>query len=560
MRWLITAFIAVCVLSLLQTSSSAWECEVDVFGPKTIKLGQQVTLSASGTPAGGSYSWSRTPNLITNGSTAILIGFNPTFSDYIKVTGYYTSPKGKKCSDSIWLWACVCSPKAITAPAKAKIGEEVTLSIIDAPEGGTYSWNIESGSGILTTNGASATFIGDKIGVTEIRLSYIPPEGGEPCSSFKKIEIVEDCSISINELYRRPVCRPETMQVTGIPSGGSCLWAGDGISDISSCETIYNSSTPGESIITATYTTPNGQTCDASHTILSYKLDAISSVPVCFNNGAVLSFKDFNIYTSPAEGSFRDTLSFTPQVVSTLLQEQQVLVEGAFLCPNKTNVKTTVVTVINKNIKDSFTLKIDVPNYIKKPLEIVGLDENANLAVVGTYESSKECCISRVAHHKSGQSTISMNVGGEGTIFGIPLPKSIKNYVSADALKATLSGGGKVQIKADYGGCTSIETVWSGGGYLSVTVGIGGEVKVKIDQDVFVIKGALGGESSISQSIAAKDRTLLTNSKWGGLSVKGQVVLSLWNEDIISESVDWEVLKPDELHAVPVSFPLPSLE
>ena len=72
----------------------AWECEVTLNGPNTIKVGQAITLSTSGTPEGGSYSWFNTPNLVPHGSTAELTGFVPSFSDYIRVG--VTPPRGAK--------------------------------------------------------------------------------------------------------------------------------------------------------------------------------------------------------------------------------------------------------------------------------------------------------------------------------------------------------------------------------------------------------------------------------------------------------------------------------
>jgi hypothetical protein len=40
-----------------------WECEITLNGPNAVKVGQTITLAASGTPEGGSYSWSATTHL-----------------------------------------------------------------------------------------------------------------------------------------------------------------------------------------------------------------------------------------------------------------------------------------------------------------------------------------------------------------------------------------------------------------------------------------------------------------------------------------------------------------
>ena len=219
------------LLSLLQciiftpASLLAWECEVTLDAPKTIKIDQEVTLTADGTPTGGSYSWSRTPKLTPNGETAVLIGHIPDYSEYIQVIAYYRSPKGKKRKDTRWIWVCACTVTSLSGPDTAEIDQKVTLSAEAEPTGGTYTWTIESGTGTLTSDDSSAEFTGDKAGIVEIKVSYVPPDGGEPCTKYHTIEVVGECEVTLTaDFYQRPTCKDVNFSAEVKPTGGSCSW------------------------------------------------------------------------------------------------------------------------------------------------------------------------------------------------------------------------------------------------------------------------------------------------------------------------------------------------
>lgn len=121
----------------IPVTSPAWECDVTLDAPKTIKLDQEVTLTADGTPTGGSYSWSRTKDLTSDGATAILIGHKPNYSEYIQVIAYYRSPKGKKCKDVKYIWVCACTVTKLNGPATAKVDQKVALTAEAEPTGGS---------------------------------------------------------------------------------------------------------------------------------------------------------------------------------------------------------------------------------------------------------------------------------------------------------------------------------------------------------------------------------------------------------------------------------------
>jgi hypothetical protein len=155
----------------------AWECEITLNGPNTIKVGQTITLSASGTPEGGSYSWFNTPNLVPHGSSAELTGFVPSFSDYIQVGVTYTTPRGKRCTDRKWIWVCGTCSVSISGPNEVSLGETIGLSATGDPPGGTYAWSPVPG---LVPSGASAQFTGQAPGYVTIEVTYTTP-GMETC-------------------------------------------------------------------------------------------------------------------------------------------------------------------------------------------------------------------------------------------------------------------------------------------------------------------------------------------------------------------------------------------
>ncbi len=162
----------------------AWECEVTLDGPNVIKVGQTITLTASGTPEGGSYSWSNTPNLVPNGKTAQLTGFKPQSSEYIWVTVKYTSPEGKKCFARKGIWVCICYVK-IRGPSEVKVSDTITLEAEGDPSGGTYAWSDTPG---LVPNDSTAQFTGQSPGDVTIKVTYTTIDE-ETCTKTHTIKV-----------------------------------------------------------------------------------------------------------------------------------------------------------------------------------------------------------------------------------------------------------------------------------------------------------------------------------------------------------------------------------
>ncbi len=74
-----------------------WEtCTVEIIGPRTVTLGQSIILSASGSPEGGTCSWSSTPGLSPSGCTATFKGL---YEGSFWVTVTYKKPYDFKCFD-----------------------------------------------------------------------------------------------------------------------------------------------------------------------------------------------------------------------------------------------------------------------------------------------------------------------------------------------------------------------------------------------------------------------------------------------------------------------------
>ena len=152
----------------------ACECEITLNGPNTIKVGHTITLSASGVPEGGSYSWFNTPNLVPHGSTAELTGFVPSSSDYIRVGVTYSTPRGKICTDRKWIRVCGICSVSISGPNEVSIGETIGLSATGDPPDGTYTWSSAPG---LEPSGLSAQFTGREPGDVTVGVVYTTPDG-----------------------------------------------------------------------------------------------------------------------------------------------------------------------------------------------------------------------------------------------------------------------------------------------------------------------------------------------------------------------------------------------
>lgn len=241
----------------------AWECEVTLDGPNVIKEGQTITLSASGAPAGGSYSWSNTPNLVPNGSTAQLTGYKPLYSEYIYVTMTYTSPKGKKCHARKAIWVCICYVK-INGPEEFKIGDPpIILTAEGDPSGGTYEWAVTPG---LVHSGSIAKFTGQEPGDIAIEVTYNPPDDGEPCCGTHTITVLNKCAVSISGPSVIGVENHITLTVSGSPEGGTYFWKKLPGLFRGTTSARFTGQEPGDVAIEVVYKPPDGGECSMAFT------------------------------------------------------------------------------------------------------------------------------------------------------------------------------------------------------------------------------------------------------------------------------------------------------
>lgn len=98
MRKIFCPVLTLCVVILfIPAIVYGWgSCTVEITGPRFICVGETITLTACGTPSGGSCSWSNTPGLSPSGCTATFKGlYNGDF--WVTVT--YSSGYDFKCSD-----------------------------------------------------------------------------------------------------------------------------------------------------------------------------------------------------------------------------------------------------------------------------------------------------------------------------------------------------------------------------------------------------------------------------------------------------------------------------
>ncbi len=527
----------------------AWECEVTLDGPNVIKEGQTITLSASGAPAGGSYSWSNTPNLVPNGSTAQLTGYKPSFSEYINVTITYTSPKGKKCHARKAIWVCICYVK-INGPEEFKIGDPpIILTAKGDPSGGTYEWSNTPG---LVANGSTAEFTGQEPGDVTIEVTYNPSDDGEPCYGTHTITVLKECSVSISGPSVVGVGNHITLTASGSPEGGAYFWEKQPGLLPGTSSASFTGQEPGDVAIVVFYKPPDGgEPCPATHKVTVFGVESITE-PSCVNSGTTLTSGDFSIVTNPS--GFEDHVIVSPLSFSTLSQSAEVTVTAASGTGAGSDEATTTITVVNSNVKTIKGLSFKIPNYVKKPLEVIGLAQKLTLKVSNDYNSFIECCAVGAATSTDGKTSVGLAIeAGPFTIFGFPLPGVVKKYVTLDALNVTLLGSGSVEINGKYAACED-KTNWSGGGSLKGGIETASEVKATITK-YLVIQGKLAGSMGVSETLEVLVSEIKVTSNWDGLNAAGEIIIRTKLGDIKSYKVSIDVIKGKKLPVFYISLP-----
>jgi len=526
----------------------AWECEVTLDGPNVIKEGQTITLSASGAPAGGSYSWSNTPNLVPNGSTAQLTGYKPLYSEYIYVTITYTSPKGKKCHARKAIWVCICYVK-INGPEEFKIGDPpIILTAEGDPSGGTYEWSNTPG---LIANGSTAEFTGQEPGNATIEVTYTTPDG-KVCTNTHTVTVLEECLVSISGPSVVGVGNHITLTASGSPEGGTYIWEKPPGLLPGTSSAMFTGQEPGDVAIEVVYTPPDGgELCPATHKITVFGIESITG-PSCVNSGTTLTREDFSIVTNPS--GFEDLVIVSPLSFSTLSQSAEVTVTAYSGTGAVSDEATTTITVVNSNVKTIKGLSFEIPNYVKKPLEVIGLGDKVDLSVGTSFEDFKKCCVFGVGQSTDGSFNVALSVSaGPFTIFGFPLPAKVKKYVTLDALNVTLSGSGSVEINGKYAACED-KTNWSGGGSLKGGIETASEVKAKIAK-VLVIQGKLAGSMGVTEKLDVLVSEMKVTSNWDGLAATGTIILKIKWLKVKSFKVSTPIIEGKELPVFWISLP-----
>ena len=544
----------------LPPSGHGWECSVSIDGPHWVKMGGVVTLKASGLPEGGQYHWSATPNLVPHGDSATLTGFEPTFSESIRVTVRYDTPRGKSCRAIKWVYVYMPCEVVLSGPAEAEPGEEVLLAAAGAPEGGAFEWRVSRGSGAITGHEGGAVFRGDQPGEVVLEATYTPPDGGRSCKGHHVLEISEKCSVSIYGAVAAPLGETVPLLAAGTPENGTYQWVPleglnpkDPFSHAQTASGDYTPHTAGHHTIQIHYTTPAGQSCQGSHELIAYKLESLSPRFACFDSGTTLSLSDFQLLTFP-EG-YENTVSFVPQTLWTLFQTQDVTVTGS--CgKGHLNSAATTVQVVNKDSRQEVSVLLEVPNLVNDALKMMGVGEATDLRLATDFARFMECCAgASIRSSTTGSVGMGLHVdGGPFTIVGIPMPPAIREYVTLDALAVGVSGQARVSMKGEHHGCTDL-THWSGSGDIVAGIDVGGEVKAHNPKETIVLQGALKGESSVSQTIRVESPDMILSGKWNGLNVYGNIEMRIYNMKFVEYKVSGALFVDRELDKISIKLP-----
>ncbi len=548
------------VLLFHSQPASCWECSVDITGPTWVKIDNTINLTASGLPVGGSYSWSATPNLVPGGSTATLTGFQPTFSDYIRVTVRYTAPKGNSCTDTKWIYAHSCGVE-IAGPVQAEAGQPVSLTATAEPTGGKYQWSISQGTGTLSGQDAAATFTSDQVGEGEIEVVYTPPNGNGSCTDSHTITVSEKCSVDI-VVDQDEISLGGTVHLlpVAVPEGGFYDWVpADGLVPHYSADlkqdgpAAFTPGGAGNQIVYLKYTTPTGKECFGDQSITAYKVTSLTPKAACFDTGYTLQSSDFDLLTTPT--GHESSIKIVPETVSTLFQTENVLVTGS--CGDGTmDDATTKILVVNKEVEEGVSIDFKIPNYVNDALKVIGVGDKTDLTFGGGFSKSMQCCSGISAKNfTSGYTTIGLNIdAGPFTIIGIPLPASLEKFVKLKALSVTVTGSGNGTITGDYDGCQDI-IKWSGSGSLSAGIKATGEVRAKTPGEVVVIKGTLAGSTAVSEILTVESSRLIMSGNWEGLTVKGEVKLIIGKVSSVSRNAEKKILSAEPIPPMEVKFP-----
>jgi hypothetical protein len=345
-----------------------------------------------------------------------------------------------------------------------------------------------------------------------------------------------------------------TLEASVEPEGGFFAWTPvPGLIPGTSMAT-FSGETPGDVTIEVTYRPQGGGECQADHTVTVFDVESVSGPP-CVNTGTTLTAQDFTVLTNPA--GFEHLVPISPLTFSTLSQSSEETVTAYSGTGAASDEATTTLTVVNSEIKTKMGFSIEIPNYVSKPLEALGLAERLTLKITDEYVRYLECCTAGDAGTTEGSTTVAVGAeAGPWTILGVPLPPSVKKYVTLDAINITLSGEGNATITGKYAACEA-QTNWSVSGNLKAGIAAASEVMAKIPK-VLVLKGKLAGSTGVTEKLEILVSTIKISGNWDGLTIAGEVIIKTPLGDILPREVSILLIKGTNLP--PFSFELPSLK
>lgn len=237
----------------------------------------------------------------------------------------------------------------------------------------------------------------------------------------------------------------------------------------------------------------------------------------CYVSGSSLVTDDFNITTLPA--GFHNNALLNPVSVSTIAKTEDILVTASLFCDLNPNEVSSIITVVNKEIKNSIKLDFSIPESFKTPLKALGIAEQLTLSTSNSYSTNQECCGDKIATSNSGSTVLGLKLPPLSLpIAGIPMPKKIEKFVKAN-ISVMFSGGANSTFNGEYKGCVK-ETLWSGNGNINVKAALNGGAKA-IMPKVFVIGGEAEGSTSITESLKTiSNAKLRVATGWSGLTGK----------------------------------------
>lgn len=550
MRNVLFLVILIISFTLSETAVFAWECDIEISGPEGVPLGQSITLRAEGDPDGGSYSWSRTPNLQPNGSSAILTGFMPEFSDYIKVIGYYTTPKGKTCSAVKWIWPCPCGVAINNAPTETMVGEEISLTASSQEPGGTFQWSISEGSGSINPTDNSATVIADTPGELTIEVDYTPAGGGSSCKDSHTLTVVEECAVTISaEPSQVPLGGTIKLTATGTPVDGIWDWTPmDGLTPTANTANFIPA-TAGQHTLVAKYTTTGGTTCEAEQTVTAYKVHSLTSKNACYTSGDSITLDDFTVQTSPV--GYEAAISLIPSTLSTIFQTQEVTVTGSCGEGTLDDAETTVIVVNGSNPSDQLSIKVEIPNTLSDPLKAAGIAEKLDFNLNFKYEQYFECCDNGVMKSIRGETKLKTDIDLENkTVYGVPLPKSLEKYAKITLLECGLSGSMEVNLKNEFKACEN-NSDWTANGNINLTLEASSEAKVA-KSDYLLLKGMVKGTTSLKENISTDINQITAKGTWGALGINGEIIIKIGPIEYVKDLAKHTIF---EEKSIPLTLP-----